>query len=408
MPWGRTALLGCLLSSLLVIPASPSPSAEAEHQPREHQADQLLQAQNMSVVRRKPRLPQLSIASPTAAPVASPTIRPTTSPTVAPGAGPTVSPAAGPTTGPTVGPTTSPVAVAGTLGSQVRFGAFAGGFTSTGSQVAQFEQQLGSRLSIASSFRGVGDVFPAGEQLTDAASGHTLLISWDMGSTVSQRFSTYTKGGHDTYLRSVAAAARGFGAPIYLRPWAEMNGDWSTFQPTTDGSRPAGGTPGEFKAAWQHVVTVFRAAGATNVRWVFNPTTDTYAETTDIRTIFPGSNYVDVLGLDGYNWGTGGVFTWRSFADIYTVQYQRLLALAPTLPVWVCEVGSKQPLVHDGSPIDPANSKAAWYKDALSSKAFPAITALVMFDIRKERDWRVGSDPATLQTVAAAVRAGMG
>ena len=155
-----------------------------------------------------------------------------------------------------------------------------------------------------------------------------------------------------------------------------MNGDWTAFQPTADGSRPAGGTPAEFVAAWRHVVTLFRNNGATNVKWVFNPTTDTYAETTDVRTIFPGSNYVDLLGLDGYNWGTGGVFSWRSFADVYTSQYQRLVSLAPSTPVWVCEFASKEPLESDGSPVDPSHSKAAWYVDALSSTAFPAISAL--------------------------------
>ena len=301
----------------------------------------------------------------------------------------------------------APRTAPGALGSQVHFGAFASGFTGAGTQVSQLERQLGAPVAIASSFRGLGDVFPAGEQRVDAASGHTLLVSWDMGGTAASRFTTFTNGSHDAYLTSVAVAARDFKAPMYIRPWAEMNGDWTAFQPTADGSRPAGGTPAEFVAAWRHVVTLFRNNGATNVKWVFNPTTDTYAETTDVRTIFPGSNYVDLLGLDGYNWGTGGVFSWRSFADVYTSQYQRLVALAPSTPVWVCEFASKEPLELDGAPVDPAHSKAAWYVDALSSTAFPAISALVLFDVKKERDWRVGSDAANLQIISSAVRSGM-
>ena len=295
--------------------------------------------------------------------------------------------------------------VARPLASQVRFGAFAGGRTGQGTQLAQLEQELGSRVAIASSFRGAGDLFPSGEQLQDAASGHTLLVAWDLGSGADSRFATWTSGAHDDYLRAEARTARAFGSDVYLRPWAEMNGDWSPFQPTADGSRPAGGTPQEFIAAWRHVVGLFRSEGATNVKWVFNPTTDTYAQTTDVRTVFPGADVVDVLGLDGYNWGTGGILSWRSFADVYASQYQRLSALAPELPVWVCEFASKEPQAADGAPVDPAHDKAAWYRQALAATTFPRIRALVMFDITKERNWRVGSDSASLAVVADAVRA---
>ena len=299
---------------------------------------------------------------------------------------------------------TRPTVVAPALGKHVRFGAFAEGFTGAGTQVTQLERQLGAPVAIASSFRGPTDVFPSGDQVTDAASGHALLISWYLGDTAADRFSTFTAGAHDDYLRSVAAASRDLGRPIYLRPWAEMNADWVPFQPTADGSRVAGGTPAEFIAAWRHVVTVFRTAGATNVKWVFNPTTDTYAETTDVRTVYPGATYVDVLGLDGYNWGNGGRLTWRTFADVYTTQYKRLVALQPGAPVWVCEFGSKEPRVDDGAPVDAAHSKATWYDEALASTAFPAVPAMVLFDIKKERDWRVASDPRALQAVATAAK----
>jgi len=302
-------------------------------------------------------------------------------------------------------PTPAPAPSTGSVGERAQFGAFVSGMTGTGSQVSQLETKLGAQLAIASSFRGWGDVFPDAAQKVDAASGHRLLVAWDLGTTTGTRFSTFTSGAHDAYLAQVAAAAKSFGASVYVRPWAEMNGDWQPFQPTADGSRPAGGTPAEFVAAWRYVVTFFRDRGATNVRWVFNPTTDTYAETTPVSSIWPGSPYVDVLGLDGYNWGTGGTFQWKSFSQTYTTQYQRLVALAPTLPVWVCEFASKEPTVNDGAPVDAQHSKATWYRDLLADTTFPNIAALVMFEIRKERDWRIASDPAALAAVSASARA---
>lgn len=301
--------------------------------------------------------------------------------------------------------TTRPKTSAAELGNHVAFGAFAAGFAGPGLQIKQLEQQLGAHLAIASSFQGPGDLFPDATERAQAASGHVLLVSWDLGESADSRFTTFTDGSHDDYLAQVAHAVAAFGQPIYIRPWAEMNADWTAFQPTGDGSKAAGGTPAEFIAAWRYVVTFFRDHGATNARWVFNPTTDTYAATTDISTIFPGADYVDVLGLDGYNWGNGGALRWQSFASIYREQYQRLVAVDPGTPVWVCEFGSKEPAENDGAPVDASDSKAAWYRALFASTDFPAIKALVFFDVNKERDWRVDSDPQALAVVQAAVRA---
>jgi hypothetical protein len=280
-------------------------------------------------------------------------------------------------------------------------GAYASDFTGAGSQLSQFESQLGAKVAVASSFRGWGDVFPDPAQLPDSATGHTLLVSWDLGATADTRFSTFTAHQHDAYLLQEATAARNYGKPLYVRPWPEMNGDWQAFQPTPDGSRPAGGTYAQFVAAWRYLVTFFRNHGATNVKWVFNPTTDTYAETTPVSRIWPGAGYVDVLGLDGYNWGTGGIFAWRSFANIYAAQYQNLVALAPTKPVWVCEVGSKEPGEDDGAPVDPAHTKSGWYQDmfAYLNTTATRVRAVVLFDTRKERDWRISSSSDALAAV---------
>jgi hypothetical protein len=281
-------------------------------------------------------------------------------------------------------------------------GAYAAGYPGTsGTQLARFEKVLGSRVAIASSFRGWGDVFPDAAQLADSRTGHVLLVAWDLGATRETRFSTFPAHAHDDYLAQEAAAARRYGRPLYVRPWPEMNGDWQPFQPTRDGRAPAGGTYAQFVAAWRYLVTFFRAHGATNVRWVFDPTADTYAGTTDVRAIWPGARYVDVLGIDGYNWGTGGIFRWRSFADVFTAQYRRLTGLSATLPVWICEFGSKEPSRADGAPIDRTHSKAAWYSAAWSYIANARrIRAAVLFNVRKERDWRIESDRTNLRGLA--------
>ena len=301
----------------------------------------------------------------------------------------------------TLGAVTIP-AHAATTAAPVALGAYAAGYSGTGSQLGQFEKRLGSKVAIASSFRGWGDIFPDATQRADANAGHVLMVAWDLGATSATRFTTFPAHQHDSYLAAEAKAARAYGKPLYVRPWAEMNGDWQPFQPTASGSAPAGGTYAQFIAAWRYLVTFFRHAGATNVRWIFNPTADTYAQTTDVRSIWPGAAYVNVLGIDGYNWGRGGIFRWRSFSDIFNAQYLRLTSLSSTLPVWICEFGSKEPAEKDGAPLDPSHTKASWYSGAwsyLSNR--PRIRSLVLFNTRKERDWRVESDAAALRTVHA-------
>lgn len=289
------------------------------------------------------------------------------------------------------------------LSSRVLLGAWVPGSTVDARRFEAFEARVGGRMDIASLFYGFGDVFPSEREAALSARGaRRLLLSWDMGSS---RFSAWASGAHDAYLRTIGVAAARFGRPVYVRPWPEMNGDWQRFQPTARGERSAGGTPAEFRRAWRHVVTTVRAAGGTNVRWVFNPYAATYRGTTDVRSIWPGRAYVDVLGMDGYNWGGGPPGRWTSFARTFGPMYRILTRLHPTAPVWVCETASKEPRASDGAARLATRSKATWIRKAFSSRAFPRLQAVVWFHERKERDWRVDSSAASLRAFRAVVDA---
>jgi beta-mannanase len=68
-------------------------------------------------------------------------------------------------------------------------------------------------------------------------------------------------GEHDAYLATWARAVRAFGGPVYIRLAHEMNADWY----------PWSHEPREYRRMWRHVVTLFRAHGARNARFVFAP-----------------------------------------------------------------------------------------------------------------------------------------
>lgn len=289
-----------------------------------------------------------------------------------------------------------------TLSSRVQFGAYVDGMQADPSRLRAFESMVGRRTEIASYYYGYGDIFPSAQERVFADSGRRkVLVSWDMGPT---RFTEWSSGRHDDYLDQIAAAARAYPYPLYVRPWPEMNGDWQTFQPTAKGTRRHGGTYQEFKQAWRYVVTHLRLRGALNLRWVFNPTADTYAQTTPVRAIWPGAAFVDVLGLDGFNWGKdSGTGRWRSFEDIFSAQYAKLTALHPLAPVWICEVASKEPARADGAPVDRRRSKAEWVRAMFGSRSMPRVKALIWFQEDKERDWRVNSSKRSLTAVRQAL-----
>ncbi len=281
---------------------------------------------------------------------------------------------------------------------RVEFGAFVEGMQDDPSRLRAFESKIGQRARIASYYYGYGDVFPAAPERLFADGGRRkVLVSWDMGPT---RFAEWSSGQHDAYLDQIAAAASTYPHTLYVRPWPEMNGDWQTFQPTADGAQPHGGTYREFTQAWRYVVTYLQSRGADNLRWVFNPTADTYAETTRVKAIWPGAAYVDVLGLDGFNWGKDSSWgRWRSFRQIFQRQYRKLTALHPRAPVWICEVSSKEPRVNDGAPTSRAHDKASWVQKMLANRSMPRIKALIWFNADKERDWRVDSSRDALRAV---------
>lgn len=226
-----------------------------------------------------------------------------------------------------------------------------------------------------------------------AGTGRHALISWEpwvqSGEASQPRFApaSLLAGDHDDYIRSWAAgfAARDDG-PWFLRPMHEMNGDWYPWSGGVPGADPA-----EFRTAWIHLHDLFTDAGATNVAWVWCPLADDSVG--PFERYYPGSRYVDVLALDGYNWGStrpefGG---WRSPAEIFDVAYERLTALG-SQPVWIAEVSS----------APEGGDKAAWFAELLTAGRYDRLEAVVLFNLDKERDWRVDHDPRVARAIRMA------
>jgi beta-mannanase len=248
-----------------------------------------------------------------------------------------------------------------------------------------------------------GSDFPTASLDVIAAHGAMPLVTWepwDPGAGAAQPAfadAAIAAGAHDGYIRAWAGAAKGYGRPLQLRLAHEMN---TTSYPWGTGPGNANGnTPDEYVAMWRHVHDLFAAGGVTNVSWVWSPNTESedgpaYAQ------LYPGDEYVDWVGIDGYNGGTalpwGG---WLSLAQIFDRSYAAITALT-TKPLMLAELGS----------AEAGGDKAAWITQGFLSDLparYPRVAAVVWYNWEKETNWRIDSSAAALaawQAVAAAPR----
>jgi hypothetical protein len=195
------------------------------------------------------------------------------------------------------------------------------------------------------------------------AAGALSLVDMNTGSVA---LSQIANGSYDTALRIWATEAKAWGHPFFLRLDWEMNGGWFPWGTTASNQN----TPADYVAAWRHIHDIFTAAGASNVTWVWCPNLE-WNESVPFAELYPGDAYVNWTCLDGYNQDSSST----SFSNLYQQSYSDLLKLAPTKPIMIGEVASKE---------YGAGVKADWISNMLSvlPTNFPKIKAVVWFNWR--------------------------
>lgn len=231
------------------------------------------------------------------------------------------------------------------------------------------------------------------------ARGATPMITWEPflsnGTAEEQKpyaLGAIAAGADDAFIWRAANEAAAFGRPFFLRLAHEMNGDWSPWGVTS------GNTPALYVAMWRHVVSIFRAAGATNVRWVWSPNVNGAAGVAPFQPYYPGDFWVDDVALDGYNWGPVKSSPWLSFAALFGPSYEALARMT-SKPIMIGETGS----------TELGGNKALWIagiRKALAER-MPKVRALIWFDLSKEADWTLDSSSASLRAFRGLAQAGM-
>lgn len=261
-----------------------------------------------------------------------------------------------------------------------------------------FEKLIGKKVSIAHYYRG-----------WEALSDPNLITQFDAlrdnewtpmlnvnpyyfaqcPVTDKPLYKAIAEGKCDTFLHAAGRNLSRIKKPFYLLFAWEMNNkqlEWSV--------EYSGSSSEDFVAAWRRVHTIFKQEKATNIIWVFCPNTEDSTSISYDR-IYPGTDYVDWIGLDGYNWGTTQSWSqWKSFSEVFTASYNHLTSIAPDKPMMIAEVNT----------TDQGGNKSQWYTDMFARQiphSFPKIDAVIIYNenrsTQEQVNWKIDITPETLQ-----------
>ena len=236
-------------------------------------------------------------------------------------------------------------------------------------------------------------LFAANEARRLEADGIIPMLTWQprhrVGNPIYVTLRDIVRGRYDGYIRRYARSVRNFGLPIFIRLMHEMDGSW---YPWSGYSR--GNTPEVWVATWRHIHDLFREEGAKNVTWVWsvNHRSVPHIPANRIERYWPGSRYVDWIGISGFNPGPVRVpFKWRSFDQVNRSRYLELLKYGK--PIMIAETAAPE----------VGGNKTGWVRRMFRSiiTRYPQLRALIWFDdfdpkFPSRNDWRINSSKPAL------------
>ena len=178
-------------------------------------------------------------------------------------------------------------------------------------------------------------------------------------------------GRYDGYLNNYAEAVHAYGRPVILSFGHEMNGSWYPW-----GYRHV--SPQTFVAAWRHIVTLFRGLGVRNVTWLWTVNIiNTLGGIPSPGSWWPGSSYVNWVGLDGYYYQPSWTFT-SLFGP--TIAAVRELTSDPML---IAETGASA-----------GTDQSVKISDLFAGIHLYGLLGFVWFDANADQDWRLSNSAA--------------
>lgn len=242
------------------------------------------------------------------------------------------------------------------------------------------EADVGRTYDIRLHYYDWGNDLIGSSEQADKAHGRIPQLSWygpgSTSDTAPYQLPDVLAGNYDGYIAAQAVRVKNYRGPIFIRWGEEMNGNWYTGY---------SGHAADYVAAYQRIIGIFRDNGATNVAWVFAPDVDNSKSASPVMDYYPGDDYIDWVGGDGYANAT----EWSIFSTLWGAHIAAVRAVTQK-PFMMCEMA-----------CDTTNSKANWITEMtywlVANADHYNIKALCWFDTNTSStgtDYRVDSDTA--------------
>ncbi|MFE7846352.1 glycoside hydrolase family 26 protein [Microbacterium sp. NPDC057407] len=268
--------------------------------------------------------------------------------------------------------------------------------------------KAGSRQSLVGYFSGWDQPFRSDAVRRSWERGLVPMLTWesrpmlagnDQPEDPEYSLPLILSGKFDAYLTQYAKDIVKTGLPLAIRLNHEMNGTWYPWsEQKADGTSLNGNRPGDYAATWRYVHDIFEKAGANKyVMWVWAPNivnnlASRHQGIEYTRSLYPGDEYVDIVGVSGYlrsPFRSGQTFT---FDYTFGRTLEQLRAITDK-PLFLAEVGA----------TEIGGKKPEWVTDFFDAFARPEnadIIGFAWFNLtvttfsggeRVTNDWRIES-----------------
>jgi hypothetical protein len=240
--------------------------------------------------------------------------------------------------------------------------------------VSEFAATIGRQPNMVLYYTALGTPFYVRLAREASEHGAVTFVQMNPGRT---SLSVVAAGRDDGYLRSFADSVRSFGGPVVIGFAPEMNASWDSWG--WHHTKPA-----VWIAAWRHVVTLFRQQHARNVTWLWTINADVPGATGPIQRWWPGSAFVDWVGIDGYYY-----YSSSTFATVFSPTINAVRAL------------TSKPVLISETAIGQVAGQAAKMADLFAGIRASRVVGFVWFDETQHagvyhQDWRLEGHSAAI------------
>ena len=330
-----------------------------------------------------------------------------------------------PNTGPSKDPdTTDPVTTptkAQILAQQSRwYGLYTAQSPFNWSEYDQVSKEVGKATNMVGFFQGFDQDFNSNAVQRSWANGRLPMMTWESVPAKTGNDQPYVEGytnedilsgKFDAYLTKYAQALKANGQPLVIRFDHEMNGQWYNWSESTKQQNAAG----SYKAMWKHVWQVFQDNGANQYAiWDWSPSridklgNPKYQTLDYMQNYYPGSEYVDWVGMSGYYRDATEAPT---FENTFGATLAQIREVAPGKGIVLNEIGATE----TGGSVSNSQ-KSQWINSLFDALADPANADIIGFayfsetattivdGTRTTNDWRLDSRSDSLQAFSDGIK----